>query len=164
MARKVFYSFHYENDINRTMVVRNRWVTQGTQTVSGVIDRAEFEAIKSRGDQAVYNWIDKQLEDTSVTVVLLGANTLDRPFVKYEIYESIRRGNAIIGVHINNIKDMITLSTTSKGDIYTSIGSYSDGSSIIFNNIAGAIYDYSFNDGYSNLGIWVEKAAQEHNK
>ena len=62
MARSVFYSFCYSDDINRTMVVRNRWVTQGNQTVSGIIDKAEFEKLKRTGDKAVYNWIDKQLE------------------------------------------------------------------------------------------------------
>lgn len=29
MARRVFFSFHYDNDINRSMTVRNSWVTQG---------------------------------------------------------------------------------------------------------------------------------------
>lgn len=28
MARRVFFSFHYDNDINRSMTVRNSWVTQ----------------------------------------------------------------------------------------------------------------------------------------
>ena len=56
----------------------------------------------------VYNWIDKQLEGTSVTVVLLGTNTLTRPFFQYEICKSIKRGNVVIGVHVHNIKDMQT--------------------------------------------------------
>lgn len=105
MARKVFYSFCYGDDINRCMVVRNRWVTYGNQIQSGIIDKAEFEKIKRTGDQAVYRWINKQLEGTSVTVVLLGTNTLSRKFVQYEICESIKRGNAIVGIHINNIRD-----------------------------------------------------------
>ena len=46
MARKVFYSFCYGDDINRCMVVRNRWVTYGNQIQSGIIDKAEFEKIK----------------------------------------------------------------------------------------------------------------------
>lgn len=43
MARKVFYSFCYSDDINRCMVVRNRWLTYGNQIQSGIIDKAEFE-------------------------------------------------------------------------------------------------------------------------
>ena len=87
------------------MVVRNRWVTQGGQIVSGVIDHADFEQVKRQGDAAIRRWIDKQLEGTSVTVVLIGADTLNRPYVQYEICESLKRGNSVIGVDINNIKD-----------------------------------------------------------
>lgn len=42
MARKVFYSFCYGDDINRCMVVRNRWVTYGNQIQSGIIDKSEI--------------------------------------------------------------------------------------------------------------------------
>lgn len=31
MARRVFFSFHYDNDITRSMTVRNSWVTQGKE-------------------------------------------------------------------------------------------------------------------------------------
>lgn len=60
MARSVFYSFHYQNDITRVMVVteplyRNRWLTQGGQMISGVIDCAEFEQVQRRGDFAIKN-------------------------------------------------------------------------------------------------------------
>src|SRR5665648_155847 len=106
MARNVFYSFQYSKDINRVMVVRNRWVTQGGQTISGVIDRADFEKIKKLGDKVVHKWIDGQIKGTSVTIILIGADTLNRPFVQYEICESIKRGNVIIGLYIHGIKDM----------------------------------------------------------
>lgn len=117
MARRVFFSFHYDNDINRSMAVRNSWVTQGKEA-AGFIDKAEFEQIKRQGDVAIHNWIDKQLEGTSVTVVLIGRETLNRPFVQYEICKSLQRGNAVIGVHINAIKDMRTLSTSFRGNTH----------------------------------------------
>ena len=94
MARRVFFSFHYENDIARSMTVRNSWLTQGKEA-AGIIDKAEFEQIKRQGVNAVHSWIDKQLEGTSVTVVLIGAETLNRPFVQYEICQSLHRGNAV---------------------------------------------------------------------
>lgn len=89
MARKVFYSFHYDNDIMRVMTVRNRWVTMGNQAASQVVDKAEFEKIKKNGDSVVKKWIDNQLEGTSVTIVLLGEEILKRPYVQYEICKSI---------------------------------------------------------------------------
>ena len=121
MARRVFFSFHYANDVNRSMTVRNSWVTQGKEA-AGFIDMAEFEEIKRQGDEAVHDWIDNQLEGTSVTVVLIGAETLNRPFVQYEICKSLQRENALIGVHINGIKDMRSLKTSAKGNVHTVIG------------------------------------------
>ena len=50
MARRVFFSFHYENDINRSMTVRNSWVTQGKEA-AGFVDKAEFEQIKRHASE-----------------------------------------------------------------------------------------------------------------
>ena len=163
MARRVFFSFHYDNDINRSMTVRNSWVTQGKEA-AGFIDKAEFEQIKRQGDTAVHNWIDKQLEGTSVTVVLIGGETLNRPFVQYEICRSLQRGNAVIGVHINAIKDMRTLSTSFRGNTHTAIGYYGDNSPAYFDSVADGIYDYVADNGYANMGTWIENAARKRGK
>lgn len=164
MARKVFYSFCYSDDVNRCMVVRNRWLTYGNQIQSGIIDKAEFEKIKRTGDQAVHNWIDKQLDGTSVTVVLLGTNTLSRKFVQYEICESVKRGNAIVGIHINNIKDMVTGKISAKCNTHTIIGEYSNGVPAYFDSFCDEIHDYINENGYSNLDKWVESAARKKGK
>ena len=163
MARRVFFSFHYDNDINRSMNVRNSWVTQGKEA-AGFVDKASFEQIKRQGDDAVHRWIDKQLEGTSVTVVLIGSETLNRSFVQYEICKSLQRGNAVIGVHINGIKDMRTSMTSSKGDVHTIIGYYNDKSPAYFDIICDGIYDYISQNGYINMGSWIENAAKRHNK
>lgn len=163
MARKVFYSFHYDNDIMRVMTVRNRWVTQGGQLASEVIDKADFEKLKRTGDLAVKRWIDSQLEGTTVTIVLVGRETLKRPFVQYEICKSIERGNAIIGVHISGIRDARTSRVDIKGNMHEIVGRDKYGYPIYFDNICEGIYDYSTQDGYNNLGSWVENAYQKKN-
>ncbi len=157
MARHVFYSFHYQNDISRAMVVRNRWVTQGSQIVSGVIDHADFEQVQCKGEAAVRKWIDGQLDGTTATVVLIGKETLNRPYVQYEICESIKRGNAVIGVYINRVKDF-KMQTSTVCKAHTVIGRYDDGASVYFDEIAMGIYDYVLDNGYENLGKWVETA------
>lgn len=73
MARKVFFSFKYD-DVHRAMNVRNSNVIAGVMK-SGFIDKAEFEKVERQGDRAIQSWIDRQLEGTSVTVVLVGAHT-----------------------------------------------------------------------------------------
>ena len=89
--RNVFFSFHYDNDVNRANVVRNSWVIRGNKD-AGFIDKAEFEKIKAKGDKAVYDWIDEQLSGTSVTAVLIGEETSNRKFIRYELQQSYCAG------------------------------------------------------------------------
>jgi MTH538 TIR-like domain (DUF1863) len=77
MARRVFFSFHYEKDGQRASVVRNSWVTKGED--GGFIDAAAWEEVKNKGDASVKKWIEEQLMGTSVTVVLIGSETSSRP-------------------------------------------------------------------------------------
>ena len=42
---------------------------------------------------------------TTVIVELVASETLNRPFVKYEIEQSLSRGNVIIGAFVNKMKD-----------------------------------------------------------
>ena len=105
MARRVFFSFHYERDIWRAGQVRNSWVTKPDREAAGFWDSASWEEVKNKGKEAIQRWIDKQIEGTSVTVVLIGAETSDREYVQYEINQSWKKKNGLIGVYLNNIKD-----------------------------------------------------------
>ncbi len=146
MARKVFFSFKYD-DVTRAMVVRNSWVSQGKEA-AGFIDKAEFEEVKKKGDQAIKNWIDKQLEGTSVTVVLVGEKTCRSRWVKYEIEKSIERGNGLLGIDISKIKDFQGNTTERCGEIPKGYD----------------FYLWNKDDGYSNMGKWIEKAAKDAGK
>ena len=161
MARSVFYSFHYKNDVSRANVVRNNWVTKGGQLPSGVIDHAEFEKVKQKGDKAVKDWIDEQLNGTTATVVLIGSETLSRPYVQYEVQQSYNRGNSIIGVHIHDIKDLNGNTSASQSD-YTMVDI--NGTSTFFASVADEIHDYVLEDGYNNLAAWVENAVRKHGR
>ena len=146
MARKVFFSFKYE-DVSRAMIVRNSWVTQGKES-AGFIDKADFEAIKKKGDQAIKNWIDKQLDGTSVTVVLVGEKTCSSKWVKYEIEQSIKRGNGLLGIDISKIPDFQKNTSERCGQIPKGYDFY------LWNN----------GNGYKNMGEWIEKAAKNAGK
>ena len=75
MARHDFFSFHYQRDIMRVSQVRNSWVTKNNGTTAGFWDAANWESVKRGGDAAIKRWIEEQLDGTSVTVVLIGAET-----------------------------------------------------------------------------------------
>jgi hypothetical protein len=66
------------------MVVRNSYVAQEKEA-AGFVNAVEFEKIKRQGDAAIKQWIDNQLEGTSVTVVLVGQHTCNSRWVQYEL-------------------------------------------------------------------------------
>ena len=155
MARKVFFSFHYDNDIVRANQVRNSWITKPDRQTAGFMDHADFEQLKKKGDAAIKNWIDNQLLGSSVTVVLIGSETLQRPYVKYELEQSFKRGNAIFGIYINQLKNFSGF-TTSRCSINNVPVGTKNGLPIYFSSFP--IYDWVDNKGYENLGNWVENA------
>lgn len=97
-------------------------------------------------------------------VVLLGTNILKISFVQYDICESIKRGNAVIGVYVHNIKDMLTGQISSKCNVHTEIGQYNDNLPAYFDKHNDVIYDYKIDNGYENLGQWVESASKKNGK
>lgn len=68
MARRVFYSFHYEQDNWRAAQVRNMGIVEGNVPLSD----NDWEQIKKKGDKAIKQWIDDQLAGRSCTIVLIG--------------------------------------------------------------------------------------------
>lgn len=155
MARKVFFSFHFERDIWRVGQVRNCWVTKPDRESAGYWDKAKYEEVKKQGTDAIKRWIDNSISGTSVTVVLIGKETSTRSWVKYEIQRSYKQGNGIIGIYIHNIKNSLG-QTDIKGD--TTFGEISNGK--YFFQLFPT-YDWINNNGYQNLGKWIEDAAQK---
>ena len=143
MARRTFFSFKYK-DVSRAMVVRNSWVTQGKEA-AGFIDAADFEEIKRKGEPAIKAWIDNQLKGTSVTVVLVGEKTCSSRWVKYEIEKSIEIGNGLLGIDVSKIKDLQGNTSDRCGKIPNGYNFY------LWNN----------DEGYKNMGDWIEKAAKD---
>lgn len=148
MARRIFFSFHYERDAWRAGVVRNSNVIRGFDA-AGFIDAAAWESIKRQGDEAIKRWINNQLFGTSVTVVLIGAETASRPWVQYEIQTSWDKGNMLMGVRIHGIRDSRQQTDFLGRDPFTALG---------FQEIP--IYDWAQQDGYNNLGGWIEYVAR----
>jgi len=153
MARKVFFSFHYERDAWRAGQVRNSNLLSEEEKY-GFIDAVDWESIERQGQKAIERWISGQLKDTTVSVVLIGAETADRPWVRYEIVESWNRGNGIVGIWIQNIKDQDS-QTDVKGRNPLDEIKLSDGTPL---SSVCKTYDWVLNDGRNNLGKWVEEA------
>ena len=104
MARRVFFSFHYDRDVWRANQVRNCNVVAGTD-IAGFFDHSEYEDAKKKGREGIERMINRNLKNTSVTVVLIGKETARRPWVRYEIKKSIEQDNGLLGIRINHLKN-----------------------------------------------------------
>jgi hypothetical protein len=164
MARRVFFSFHYDEDIWRANQVRNSWVTKENEA-NIPIDHASWEAIKKKGDDEVKKWINNQLSGAGVTAVLIGSYTSTRKFVLYELEKSWELKKGIVGVRIHNLKNQ-EQKTSSYGtnplDVVKVQKDLFPGSNYKTTVALSSIfktYDWIQNDGYSNFKNWVEEAA-----
>lgn len=163
MARRTFFSFHYDRDIWRASIVRNSWLTKDDREDAGFWDASLWEEAKKKGDDAIKNMIDEALKGTSVTAVLIGKETSGRDWVRYEVQASHDKGNGLLGIFIHNIKDNDG-NTDSAGDTdFGPIGEDDDGNPVYFSDLY-LTYDWVDDDGYNNLGEWVEHAAQAAGK
>jgi hypothetical protein len=98
----VFYSFHYD-DVFRVNHVRNsgkiRPADKGRYLTPQ--DRSLWERVKRTNPANLRRVIDARLQGTSVSCVLVGSQTWEREWVRYEIARSLARGNALLAVHID---------------------------------------------------------------
>lgn len=102
MAKRVYFAFHYQDVIDfRANVVRKHNFTKGVEP-AGYYDYSIWEESKKKGN--LKRMINAELENTSVTAVLIGSLTYARPWVRYEIMKSVERGNLVLGIHINSIE------------------------------------------------------------
>lgn len=103
MPHYSFFSFCYEDVKNfKVNVVRNSWLLN--HSADTFIDGWIWEKEKSKGPTLIKNLIETGLKKTSVTTVLIGDETAERRWVKYENVKSFEKGNGILGIHINRIR------------------------------------------------------------
>jgi hypothetical protein len=92
--------------------------------------------------------------------VLIGAETSKRDYVKYELEQSWKKGNGILGIYIHLMKDKDgktdTKGNNTFGPIFTS-PNYDE--KYFFEKFS--TYDWVDDDGYNKLGDWVEAAAKK---
>lgn len=160
MAKRVFFSFHYQDVIDfRANVVRNHKLTKDDN--AGYFDASIWEDAKKTSDLALKRLINKELQNTSVTCVLVGSHTFERRWVDYEIMKSLKKGNNIVAIHINGIKgkDGKTKNNGNNPLYYLGYSFDKTGKKLSLHNyIQGKWQKYSDLDG------WTVKEVSESNR
>ncbi|RNE76376.1 TIR domain-containing protein [Vibrio cholerae] len=155
MTKKtVFFSFHYGNDVMRVQQVRNIGALEGNEPVSA----NEWETVKRGGEASIKRWIDDNLKYKQCVIVLIGSDTANRPWVKYEIEKAWNSGKPIFGIYIHNLRCPRT-GTSRKGRNPFEDFSLNDG-----RNLSSLVncYDPSSSNAYNeiarNMEGWVATA------
>lgn len=159
LARRVFFSYHFQRDAWRANQVRHSWVPHPDREAAGFFDAAEQEEVKRQSEESIKRWIDRQLQNTSITAVLIGEETAGRPYVQYEIEKSVERGNGLLGIRIDSLKNKRgkrgTWGENPLDHYYVDKGSGEVPLSNIF-----PTYQWKEDRGRKYMSDWVEEAAE----
>lgn len=151
--RKIFYSFHFDNDVFRVQQIRNIGVIEGNEPTTP----NTWEQIK-RSPNGVQNWISENLKGKSCLIVLIGSETSKRPWVKYEIEQAWKAGKAVFGIYIHNL-NCLRNGTCSKGANPFDQFNFTKANGQAYVPI---VYDppswRAYNHISENISAWIERA------
>ena len=163
MARKVFFSFHYDADKWRASQVRNMGALEGNVPCSD----NDWETVKRGGNAAIEKWIAGQLSGRSCAVVLVGAQTASRKWVIHEIKEAWNANKGVVGIRVHNLKDQQGAHATKGTNPFDEL-SLDSGKRKLSSIVK--LYDppgWASTDVYAhikdNIGDWVEEAIEIRN-
>lgn len=140
----------------RVQQIRNIGALEDNKPVSA----SEWEEIKKKGESSIKKWIDDNMAYRSCVVVLVGEETANRKWVKYEIRKAWEDGKGLLGIYIHNLKcprdgkcnkgsnpfDQFTFNDSSK--LSSVVKCYNPSSTDAYNDIKNNIED------------WIEEAIQ----
>lgn len=152
--RRVFFSFHFQLDSVKVGQIRNSHIGNAEFKGQPYLDKAQWETIKAKG--GVRDWIETQMKGTSVTIVLIGAETLQRPWVKYEMQRTAERGAGMFGIDLSGMKGFSGQADYTRPTIAGSPFERKAG----WNVTSLPIYNWINDNGRANMSRWIEQAAQ----
>ncbi len=111
MARRCFYSFHYEPDNWRASTVRQIGAVEGNQPATD----NDWESVAGgvNAEEKIKRWIATQLQGRTCTIVLVGSGTAKRKWINHEIIKSWNDGLGVVGIRIHGLKDRFGQTSTS---------------------------------------------------
>lgn len=160
MTRRVFFSFHYNEDACRVAQIRNIGVIEGEK----VVHDNEWEEVRKKDSKSIEKWIEEQMGARSCAVVCIGTQTASRPWVKKEIEKAWNAGKGIVGIYIHNLKHPQN-GQSPKGLNPFNQFTLEDGRKLVD---VVKTYDPSSSDAYGDiakdLDKWVNESVEIRNK
>ncbi len=98
--QKVFLSFHYNTANQHAKRIRG-YVNETERYLA----TEEEQVHKDASPEAIMNWIVQKLDGTVATILIYDDIVLESQFVKFELEQSVKRGNTIIILSISDDLD-----------------------------------------------------------
>jgi hypothetical protein len=118
MAKSVFYSFHYDEDHWRVQQIINMGAVEGQE----ILNAQKWEEVKRQGDAAIKKWINDEMAYKSAVVVLIGAETANRPWVRHEIAHAWDNRKPLVGVRIHGLLNSDGYAGTQGDNPFSKVG------------------------------------------
>lgn len=158
MAKRAFFSFHYQPDNWRASQVRNIGAIEGNEPVAD----NDWESVTRGGDAAIERWINEQMQGRSCAVVLIGTGTAGRKWIDYEIKKAWDDKRGLVGIHIHGLKDRFQQQSSKGGNPF-------DGFTVGQRRLADIVRTYDppywdskeiYNYIAVNMEAWVDEAVR----
>jgi hypothetical protein len=162
VARRIFFSFHYQLDHWRVQQVRQSWRFRPGNESQPFYDHADWEKVKRGGDAAIQRFIDGNLKGSSATVILAGSETAGRRWVNYEIEKSYAEGKGLLVVRIHKLKNQNQQQSLAGRNPLDDWTVQRAGQKVALSSVFKT-YDWVSDDGNRNLADWVENAIRIRN-
>lgn len=153
----VFYSFHYQRDYWRVQKIMQMGVIEGQP----LLDSQDWEAVRRRGTAAIENWIEAQMMYKRAVVVLVGAETADRPWVRYEITKAWSKKHPLVGIRIHRTADANGNTDSYGANPFERVplgGGKTVADYVQLHNPSGRTTSEVYNSIKANLEYWVRNA------
>jgi hypothetical protein len=104
IKRKAYFAFKFD-DVMRVNNVRNAWRSDRPDTLlfPSFCDSSIWERSRSEGDETLKKLMREGVQGTSAVCVLIGSETWQSRWVKYEIVRAVIDERGLLSVHLNNL-------------------------------------------------------------
>lgn len=153
----VFYSFHYDRDFFRVQQIRNMGALEGQK----IANAQDWESVKKRGDAAIEKWIADQMAYKSAVVVLVGAQTANRKWVRREIAYAWDNKKPLVGVRIHGLADANSRTDVRGENPFKAVtlkGGGSVGDYVSLHTPSGTTSKAVYADIKASLATWAKNA------
>jgi len=157
MAKSVFFSFDYDRDHWRVQQVQNMGALEG----GAAFTPQDWEKVRRNSDSAIEKWIDEQMSYTRAVIVLVGYESSESRWVRYEIAKAWDDKRPLVGVRIHGLKDSNGTTDSAGTDPFSLVtlkggGAVSD--FVTLHNPAGSNSTDVYASIRYNIERWVDNA------